>query len=249
MDALRVIPAIDLRGGRCVRLYQGDFARETAYSDDPVAVARRFGTFDVTDLHVVDLDGARTGTQANVTAIREITGATALDVQLGGGIRDAAVLHQWFDAGVRRCVIGSLAVTAPDRVAGWLQDFGPDRIVLALDVTLGNDGAPMLAIHGWTRTTGTVLWHLIESYLETGLRHVLCTDIGRDGALGGPNVDLYRQILERYPGVQLQASGGVRDAADLRALEQAGVPAAVTGRALLDGRISATEVASFQRSA
>lgn len=246
---MKVIPAIDLRGGRCVRLLQGDFARETNYADDPLLVARRFGALDVGDLHVVDLDGARTGEQANTAAIRRIVESTSLELQLGGGIRNEATLQHWFDAGVRRCVIGSLAVSAPERVRGWLQSFGPARIVLALDVVIDEDGMPRLATDGWTRTSATDLWRCLEDYRAVGVRHVLCTDIRRDGALSGPNVKLYRDILARFPDLELQASGGVRDASDLKSLAEAGVPAAITGRALLDGRITDKEVASFRRSA
>ncbi|HEX5786661.1 MAG TPA: 1-(5-phosphoribosyl)-5-[(5-phosphoribosylamino)methylideneamino]imidazole-4-carboxamide isomerase [Woeseiaceae bacterium] len=246
---MRIIPAIDLRGGRCVRLEQGDFARETVYSDDPLAVARRFGALAVSELHVVDLDGARTGTQANTDVIRDIVAGTPLEIQLGGGIRSAERLEHWFATGVRRCVLGSLAVTAPEQVRRWLCVYGGDRIVLALDVSLRADGEPMLATDGWTRTTETSLWECLDGYLEAGLRHVLCTDISRDGALAGPNVELYQRVLARYAGLKLQASGGVRHAEDLRSLARAGVPAAITGRALLDGRIAATEVASFRPSA
>lgn len=246
---MRVIPAIDLRAGRCVRLFQGDFERETHYSDDPLAIARRFGTFDVSDLHVVDLDGARTGAPVNTAVIRQIAADTALDIQLGGGLRERQVLEHWYEAGVRRCVLGSLAVSDPVRVAEWLRHFGGDRIVLALDVLPGGDGTPMLAVDGWTRTTETTLWDCIDHYLGAGLQHVLCTDIERDGAMRGPNVELYRRILDRYPALCLQASGGVRNATDLRALDAAGLPAAITGRALLEGHISAAEVESFRQSA
>jgi phosphoribosylformimino-5-aminoimidazole carboxamide ribotide isomerase len=249
VGAVRIIPAIDLRAGRCVRLFQGDFDRETRYSEDPLAIARLFGGLEVSDLHVVDLDGAQTGAPANATVIRQIAGSTTLGIQLGGGLRERQLLDQWYEAGVTRCVLGSLAVSDPARVAAWLRHFGGDRIVLALDVIEDDDGTPRLAVEGWTRTTETVLWDCIDYYLGSGLRHVLCTDISRDGALCGPNLGLYRDILDRYPGLCLQASGGVRDAADLHALDAAGLPAVVTGRALLEGRISAVEVGAFRRSA
>jgi phosphoribosylformimino-5-aminoimidazole carboxamide ribotide isomerase len=245
---MRVIPAIDLRGGKCVRLLQGDFAKTTEYSDDPVEQARLFAEMDVRDLHIVDLDGAATGIQSNSRIVRRICDENLLDVQLGGGIRDAASLRHWLDHGVRRCVIGSLAVTDAALVRGWLQEFGAQRIVLALDVRL-LDEEPYIATHGWTRLSDTVLWQALDSFVAAGLQHLLCTDINRDGALSGPNIELYSSILKRYPGLELQASGGVRDAADLRLLEQENIPAAITGRALLDGRISATEVARFRPNA
>ena len=246
---MRVIPAIDVKGGKCVRLFKGDFARVTEYSDQPLEVARRFEALDVSDLHIVDLDGARTGSPVNRAAIAAIAAGSTLSVQVGGGIRDAGILRKWFDNGVDRCVIGSLAVEDPASVKDWMQRFGAGRIVLALDVVIADDGAPRLATRGWTTTTATTLWACVEEYLGAGLEHVLCTDISRDGALAGPNLELYAEILQRYPGLRLQASGGVRDARDLVALDDAGLPAAITGRALLDGRISDDEVASFRQSA
>lgn len=246
---MRIIPAIDIKGGRCVRLLQGRFDDVTHYADDPTDVARRFASLDVRDLHVVDLDGARTGTQANTDAIRRIAAATAVDIQLGGGLRQREALERWFDAGVRRCVIGSLAVRQAELVREWLGDFGSDRVVLALDVSIDDRRIPLLATEGWTRTSRTSLWDCLDDYLHAGLQHVLCTDISRDGAMVGPNVALYRDILRRYPGLKLQASGGIRHAADLRELEAHGIPAAISGRAILDGAITADEVASFRQSA
>ncbi len=245
---MRLIPAIDLRGGRCVRLLHGDFDRETLYSEDPVAVAEQFSRLDVDDLHVVDLDGALTGRQENLAVIRRIADATTLDVQVGGGIRAADDVRRWLDGGAARCVVGSTAVRDPDSVCRWFDEFGADRFVLAFDVHVG-PGDPEVAIEGWTEKSGRSLWDCIDRYRAAGLVHLLCTDIGRDGALSGPNIDLYRDVLERYPELQLQASGGVRDAADLRSLADAGIPAAISGRALLDGRISLDEVASFRQSA
>ncbi len=246
---MRVIPAIDLRDGRCVRLLKGDFDQTTEYSDNPTEVAARFARFDVADLHIVDLDGARTGLQANSSAIREITLAAPLAVQVGGGIRDRRALEHWFENGVARCVIGSVAVEDPATVMSWLAEFGPDRIVLALDVRTGDDGEPYPATHGWTHTSSQTLWDCLERYHDGGARHVLCTDISRDGAMTGPAVELYAEIVARYPRIELQASGGVRNAGDLDALRRCGAAAAITGRALLDGRIAAEEIASFQPNA
>lgn len=246
---MRVIPAIDLRQGKCVRLYQGDFGRATSYADDPLEIATRFAALAVEELHVVDLDGALTGTQRNTGVIRCIAAATPFAIQLGGGIRNAGVIEHWFDAGVARCVIGSLAVQSPDMVCDWIARYGAERIVLALDVQIAADGTPLLATRGWTETSNVSLWDCLDRYSARGARHVLCTDIRRDGALSGPNVALYEDIVARYPSLALQASGGVRDAADLEALASGGIPAAITGRALLDGRISFTEVASFRQNA
>ncbi len=246
---MKVIPAIDLRGGRCVRLLKGEFDKETEYSSDPAAVARRFGELGVDRLHMVDLDGARDGEQQNQAIVRAIAGESALAIQLGGGIRDRDSVAAWLDAGVSRCVIGSLAVTDAARVAGWLREFGPDRIVLALDIRIDAEGTPMLATHGWEQTSDVSLWDCVEHYHASGLRHVLCTDVSRDGAMTGPNVDLYATLARRFDWLELQASGGVRGIDDLRALRTAGAAAAITGRALLDGTLTAEEVRTFLRDA
>ena len=244
---MRIIPAIDLKDGKCVRLFKGDFSRSTEYSNDPAEVGRRFSALAVRDLHIVDLDGARTGEPVNHGIVAEIASSSGLEVQLGGGIRTRDDVSRWLDNGVTRCVIGSVAIREPATVQQWIDEFGTDAIVLALDVRLGADGVPMLTTHGWTQDAGTSLWECLAQY--DSLRHVLCTDVARDGALAGPNTELYAEILRRYPGLQLQASGGVRDIADLSALRNAGLPAAITGRALLDGKITAMEVASFRQNA
>ena len=245
---MKIIPAIDLHEGKCVRLYKGDFGRVTQYSDQPLDIARAYAAMNVADLHIVDLDGARTGSQLNARIVGRLCADTALSVQLGGGIRQGDRVRQWLDNGVARCVIGSVAVTQPERVATWFDEFGADRIVLALDVTI-DDSGPLLATHGWTRSSGLSLWDLMDRYASIGAKHLLCTDIGRDGAMTGPNFDLYGQIVHRYPEVCLQASGGVRDIADIERLRELGVPAAITGKALLDGTINAAEVNSFLQNA
>lgn len=245
---MKIIPAIDLRGGRCVRLLKGEFDRETRYSDEPAAVAHAYRSMGFDTLHVVDLDGARTGDQHHQAIVRRITAETGLAVQLGGGIRHRDTVAAWLDAGVSRLVVGSLAVQEPAAVAGWFDEFGPARFVLALDVRLDAGGIPRLATHGWTRDSKRSLWDCIDGYRSTtALEHVLCTDVGRDGAMTGPNVDLYREFVARCPDIALQASGGVRDAADLEALRDLGAAAAITGRALLDGAITEEEIRTFLR--
>lgn len=246
---MRIIPAIDLKDARCVRLLKGDFDKTTEYSNDPAAVGRQFSELAVSDLHIVDLDGARTGRQDNRDIVATITKASGLEVQLGGGIRERRNVANWLDAGVSRCVTGSVAIETPSIVIRWIDEFGPDRIVLALDVRINDNGEPMLTTHGWTRMAELSLWECLDKYVGAGAEHVLCTDVSRDGALVGPNLDLYGEILAKYPGIKLQASGGVRDLADLETLRSLGCPAAITGRALLDGAITKTEVATFRRSA
>ena len=245
---MNVIPAIDLKDGKCVRLLKGDFQRTTEYSDDPAAVARQFAELATTDLHIVDLDGARSGTQQNRGIIQAIAAETPLAIQLGGGIRNEETLVSWFEAGVARCVLGSLSVTEPDTVRAWLTRFGGERIVLALDVKLDGD-RPMITTHGWTRDSTVTLFECIDIFAEAGLQHVLCTDVSRDGAMVGPNVEFYASVMRRYPQLALQASGGVRNIQDLRSLREAGIPAAITGRALLDGAITTEEMVSFRQNA
>jgi phosphoribosylformimino-5-aminoimidazole carboxamide ribotide isomerase len=240
-----IIPAIDLHNGSCVRLFQGDFNRQTIFADPPRDIALKFESLGLKSLHIVDLDGARVGVQGNGATVREIADCTEMAIQLGGGIRDPASFRQWLAYGVSRCVIGSLAVGDPGVVSDWFREFGADRIVLALDVRLDEHDLPLLATHGWTRTADSTLWECLDAFTRVGLKHVLCTDISRDGALSGPNLDLYRQILQRYPSIELQASGGVRDAADLHALRAISVHAAITGRALLENRIGPEEIALF----
>ncbi|RLA27704.1 MAG: 1-(5-phosphoribosyl)-5-[(5-phosphoribosylamino)methylideneamino]imidazole-4-carboxamide isomerase [Gammaproteobacteria bacterium] len=242
---MKIIPAIDLRQGQCVRLFQGNFDRQTIYGKDPVALADSYRNMGFSDVHIVDLDGARSGQQENQEIIRSIIKSSELAVQVGGGIRSAEQLESWLDAGVARVVIGSLAIIRPRLVSEWLASYGPEKVVLALDVTLDETGTPQVATHGWTRPGNITLWQCIDTYLDVGLQHVLCTDISRDGAMTGPNIELYAQLIGKYPQIQLQASGGVRDINDLKALDRIGLPAAISGRALLDGKIDSTELTTF----
>lgn len=246
---MNVIPAIDLRAGRCVRLRQGDFARETVYGDDPVALASSYAESGFSRLHVVDLDGARSGEQRHQAVVSRIVDTTGLMVQLGGGIRHRDALAGWLEAGVARCVIGSMAASEPDTVAGWFETYGADAIVLALDVRTRDGCEPVLSIDGWTRNTEVTLWQAIERFRPVGLRHVLCTDVARDGTMSGPNLALYEALASRCPALEIQASGGVRGLDDLTALRAAGCSAAITGRALLDSAITPAEVMAFLRDA
>jgi phosphoribosylformimino-5-aminoimidazole carboxamide ribotide isomerase len=241
---MELIPAIDLRDGRVVRLLHGDFDAETRYEVTPADLYVRYASCGARRLHVVDLDGARDGTQPNLDIIWQLT-AGRLAVQAGGGLRSDEALTNLFDAGVQRAVVGSIAVTDPARVAGWLAQFGAERIVLALDVRLDAQGTPLIATHGWRELSTLDLWSAVERFLPAGLRHVLCTDVGRDGALTGPNLGLYAAAVRRFPGICWQASGGVRDAQDLHALAGIGVASTVSGKALLEGRMTPEELQPF----
>lgn len=245
---MNIIPAIDLKGGQCVRLFKGNFDQETRYGDDPLLFARQFVSMGFRHLHVVDLDGAKDGEQANRKLLRKLIAESGLSVQLGGGIRDRDTVARWLDEGVRQVVIGSLAISEPDSVRSWMDEFGSEQFVLALDCEFA-DGVPWLTTHGWTRRSELSLWDGVANYLDAGVSQVLCTDVSRDGAMSGPSLDLYREFTERFPTVGLQASGGVRNLADLLELRRIGAGGAITGRALLDGKISAGEIESFQQSA
>ncbi|HSG65424.1 MAG TPA: 1-(5-phosphoribosyl)-5-[(5-phosphoribosylamino)methylideneamino]imidazole-4-carboxamide isomerase [Gammaproteobacteria bacterium] len=243
-----LIPAIDIREGRCVRLYQGDFDQETRYAVDPTDIAAEYAALGAPWLHVVDLDGAERGKPANLELVKRIRSAANLSIQLGGGIRGEDDLAQALRI-VDRVVIGSLAVSSPELVARWLETYGGARLVLALDVRVDPDGVPTIATHGWTRGSTTTLWDAIERYRPHGLVHVLCTDVARDGALTGPNLELYARCLERAPEIALQASGGIRDIRDVVALADLGIAAAISGKALLEGRLTTREIRPYLRSA
>jgi phosphoribosylformimino-5-aminoimidazole carboxamide ribotide isomerase len=244
---MRLLPAIDLKDGRCVRLLRGDFARETAYPTAPLAVARKYRAMGADWLHVVDLDGAREGetNPGNRAVIAELARESGLKVQVGGGLRNRADVEHVLDAGAARAVIGSAALQDPAAVREWIEDLGHDRIVLALDVRLNADGIPCLVTHGWQRQTSRSLWDTLAAFAAPAPTHVLCTDVARDGALSGPNVALYAEAARRFPGVAWQASGGIRDAADLQALASSGAAAAISGKALLEDLIPVEELRPF----
>jgi phosphoribosylformimino-5-aminoimidazole carboxamide ribotide isomerase len=241
---MELIPAIDIRHGRCVRLFRGQFDRETRYELDPRELARDYRAAGARWLHIVDLDGAASGRRANASLIGEIARAADLSIQLGGGIRSEQSLAEALEC-ADRVVIGSLAVTEPEVVFEWLTRFGPERIVLGLDVRLDADGEARVTTHGWTEASDLTLDAAIDRYRAAGLIHVLCTDVARDGALTGPNVALYRALTGRWPELAVQASGGVREAADLEQLAGAGVAAAISGKALLEQRIRFEEIRPF----
>jgi phosphoribosylformimino-5-aminoimidazole carboxamide ribotide isomerase len=240
-----LIPAIDLRNGRCVRLLKGDFAAETRYDYEPHELLHRYREIGATWLHVVDLDGAREGTLANRSIAVSLASQRAVKIQLGGGVRSAAVIDDLLRNGVSRVVIGSLAVERPDEVLAWLKQFGAARICLAFDIRNDDSGMPRVRTRGWTQGGQLSLWQALEPYLAHGLLHVLCTDIDRDGALSGPSLELYREARRRHPQIAWQASGGVRDAADLAALAELGMAAAVSGKALLEERMTLKELRPF----
>jgi phosphoribosylformimino-5-aminoimidazole carboxamide ribotide isomerase len=230
-----IIPAIDLLDGRCVRLLQGDFDKCKVYDLDAARLARRYADEGAAWLHVVDLAASRDGEKADIRPLLKLLEHAPQSVQTGGGVRQRADVTLRLDHGARRVVVGSICAAEPERFSDWLGAFGPERLVAALDVHIDDDGVPQPRTHGWTRDTARSLWELLDYYAESGLRHLLCTDIGRDGAMTGPNVALYREIAKRYPALHVQASGGVSGLADLSELAASGARYAITGKALLEG--------------
>lgn len=242
-------PAIDIREGRVVRLRQGDYDAETRYADDPLALAKRYAEAGAEWLHLVDLDAAKAGGWTLGPLVEAIRRETTLKVQTGGGIRDDADVQAIYGAGAARVVIGSLAIRQANRVLGWLERFGNDRVTIALDARADDAGVFRLPVHGWTEASGLALFDLLKRYADAGLRHLLCTDIARDGMLGGLNLDLYREIATRFPEVAVQASGGVATLDDVIGARAAGAGGAILGKALLDGRFTLAEAFSALNSA
>ena len=231
-----------------MRLYQGDFDAETRYEPSPAQVYARYAEAGARWLHVVDLDGAKDGASAQTQLIGELASPGRLRVHAGGGVRDAAAVERLLATGVERVVIGSAAIRDPLAVLSWLDRHGPERIVLAVDVSPPDPAAevpPIVLTHGWRRSSQQSLWSVLAPFAAAGLRHVLCTDVERDGALRGPNLALYAEARRRFPQLAWQASGGIRDRADLAALDALGMEFAVVGRSLLEGSLTLAEVATY----
>lgn len=234
-----VIPAIDLREGRVVRLRQGDYGQQTTYEFEPRALARRYAEAGAEWLHVVDLDGARSGGLDNLQVIEAIA-RDGMKIQAGGGVRGERDLRRLFDAGVTRAVVGSVAIRDPGLVGAWLGRYGAERMTVALD-TRRVDGRWALPSAGWTELEAQSLDELAPWYAARGAHHLLCTDIDRDGMLGGFNLDLYRHLAAIAPTLAVQASGGVRSVDDIAAARDAGAQGVILGRALLEGRFTIEE--------
>jgi phosphoribosylformimino-5-aminoimidazole carboxamide ribotide isomerase len=232
---MQLIPAIDLLDGRVVRLMHGDFNEVTWYDREPEDLAARYLREGAHWLHVVDLEASRDGEGADTAALFKLLHSANQSVQTGGGVRSGGDIRDRLEQGADRVVVGSLSITEPERFLRWVGEFGEDRIVAALDVHIDGQGTPRPRLHGWTKEAHTDLFTLLDQLVEGGLKHVLVTDIGRDGALRGPNVGLYRDILEQHPDLHLQASGGVSRIDDLKILRDTGVAATVVGKALLEG--------------
>lgn len=240
MNRCRIVPAIDLIGGKCVRLEQGDFTRSAVVGDDPLAVAREFARLGFGRLHLVDLDGARGGAPQHLEVLRAITSNTPLAVDYSGGLRTDGDIEAALGAGASQVVIGSAAVVAEDSCRRWFNRFGAERIIIGLDVYQG-----LVRVKGWLEQTERTIYDVVDRYGDVGLQTVMSTDISCDGMLAGPAFELYAGLRERYPAISLVASGGVRDARDVARLAQCGVSEVIVGKALYSGSLKVSEAKEF----
>ena len=239
-----LIPAIDIIGGQCVRLTKGDYATKKEYGS-PLAMATEFEQLGYQRLHMVDLDGAKSKHIVNSAVLREVTAHTRLVVDFGGGIKTDEDIEAAFAAGASMVTVGSIAVTQPDLFLSWMQRYGADRLILGADVRHGK-----ISINGWKEDSSEELLPFLRKYIDAGVRNVLCTEISKDGTLAGPAIDLYRKIMQAYPDICLIASGGVSSIEDIRALDAAGIPAVVFGKAIYEGKVNLTElIAEFPQDA
>ena len=235
-----IIPAIDLMDGKCVRLTQGDYGQKKEYSADPLDMAKRYEDCGVSRLHVVDLDGAKAKQPCNLKTLEKIASGTSLDVEWGGGIKDASALKSALDAGAGRIICGSIAVDNRDEFSLWLSLFGPSRIILGADVRDGK-----VATHGWLKDSGLSLEELMDWYVPQGLSQMICTDISRDGMLQGPDFDFYVALKQAFPTVDVTLSGGISSMADIQKAAGLGLHSVIVGKAIYEGKISLKEIESW----
>lgn len=236
-----IIPAIDLIQGKTVRLYQGSYDKTTEYQQTPLQLRDLYAEAGAGILHLVDLTGAKNAADRQLELLTTLMKNAPLPVQVGGGVRTAADVEQLLAAGASRVVVGSVAIREPETVQGWLRTYGGDKIVLALDVSINAKGDKTLPSHGWIEESTITLEQVLDGFIAAGAKHVLCTDISKDGTLQGPNVALYAELVQKYPQIQWQASGGVGSLADIKALKPTGVAGVILGRALLEGKFTAEE--------
>lgn len=240
MKGFNIIPAIDIIGGKCVRLTQGDYAQQKVYNEHPLEVAKEFEGHGIQRLHLVDLDGAKKGAVVNWKVLEAIAGKTSMVIDFGGGIKSDQDIDIVFDSGAAMATIGSVAVKQPEVFFGWLKRYGAEKMFLGADVK--NE---QVAVGGWLETTALSVFDFLKSNLDNGVQQVFCTDIAKDGLLQGPSTELYRRIMEKLPGIQLTASGGVSHIGDVEELQQAGCTGVIIGKAIYEGRITMAELKPF----
>lgn len=237
---IEIIPAIDIIEGKCVRLSQGDYAQKKVYNENPVEVAKEFESVGIRRLHLVDLDGAKAQHIVNYKVLESIATQTSLTIDFGGGLKSDDDLRIAFESGAKMITGGSVAVKKPEVFLSWLDKFGAERIILGADVK-----EEKIAVSGWIETTSLDLLPFVQNFVDKGIDKVICTDISKDGMLKGPSVELYKKILKEIPSLYLIASGGVSSMKDIEELNEANVPAVITGKAIYEGRIKMEEIASF----
>lgn len=239
---IELIPAIDIIDGKCVRLTKGDYNQKTVYGE-PLDMALEFERIGFKRLHVVDLDGAKSKHIVNDAVLKTITTGTTLTVDFGGGIKTDEDLEKTFAAGAKMVTVGSIAVTKPELFMGWLEKYGAERIILGADVRHGK-----ISFNGWKEDSDEDLLPFLKKYIDAGVKNVLCTEISKDGTLAGPAIDLYKRVMDAYPELHLIASGGVSNQADIEALDAAGIPAVVFGKAIYEGKINLKELWDWQNA-
>ncbi|MBR5695942.1 MAG: 1-(5-phosphoribosyl)-5-[Paludibacteraceae bacterium] len=237
---IEIIPAIDIIDAKCVRLSQGDYDQKKVYNENPLEVAKMFEDAGIKRLHLVDLDGAKAQHIVNYRVLEKIASQTSLTIDFGGGLKSDEDLRIAFESGAKMITGGSIAVKKPDVFSSWIEKFGSERIILGADVK--NE---KIAVSGWIETTDADLLPFVEKFKAKGVDKVICTDISKDGMLQGPSIELYKKILVEFPDLYLIASGGVSSMADIEALQEANVPAVITGKAIYEGRITMDELTRF----
>ncbi len=237
---IEIIPAIDIIDGKCVRLTKGDYSTKKVYNEDPVEVAKMFESYGITRLHTVDLDGAKSQHIVNYKVIEKIADHTSLVIDFGGGIKTDEDLDIAFASGASMVTIGSVAVKRPDLFESWLKKYGDNKIILGADVKNG-----LISINGWKEEGNDELIPFLQNYIAKGVDNVLCTDISKDGMLQGPAIELYKSIMKLFPELHLIASGGVSCIEDIEALEAAGIPAVVFGKAIYEGKIKMEDLKKY----
>ena len=236
-----IIPALDLIDGTVVRLHQGDYGQQRDYGNDPLPRLQAYQAEGAQVLHLVDLTGAKDPAKRQIPLLKTLLAGVSVPVQVGGGVRTEEDVAALLDAGATRVVVGSTAVKSPELVKGWFERFGAEHLVLALDVRIDENGTKQVAVSGWQENSGVTLEELVDAFLPVGLKHVLCTDISKDGTLKGSNVELYKEVCARFPSVAFQASGGIGGIKDIEALKGSGVKGVIVGRALLEGKFTVAE--------
>ena len=240
MKKIELIPAIDIIEGKCVRLTKGEYSSQKTYSENPLEIAKQLEDIGVKRLHMVDLDGAKSKHIVNHKVLETIANSTSLKIDFGGGIKSDADIHTAFDSGASLVTIGSVASTSPELFMSWIDKYGTDKIILGADVRNG-----MISINGWKEDSQYSLFDFLDKYIEAGIINILCTEISRDGMLEGPATDLYKEIMQRYPNINLIASGGISCMKDIEVLDDNGIPSVVFGKDMYEERISMADIRNW----